>query len=162
MDSPPQGGATDRRSAVEQFESTFARYCGVSHCVSVANGTDALELGLRALGVQAEDEVITVGNAGGYTTAACQAIGAAPVYIDVVPSTCQLSAESVEEAVTCKTRAIVVRVGSLAFIGAGATVIPGTTIGHDATIGAGASVLRDVPDGASAWGVPARIMRSNQ
>ena len=39
--------------AVEQFESTFARYCGVSHCVSVANGTDALELGLRALGVQA-------------------------------------------------------------------------------------------------------------
>jgi dTDP-4-amino-4,6-dideoxygalactose transaminase len=35
--------------AVEQFESTFARYCGVSHCVSVANGTDALELGLRAL-----------------------------------------------------------------------------------------------------------------
>ena len=54
-----------------------------------------------------------------------------------------------------------VRVGSLAFIGAGATVIPGTTIGHDATIGAGASVLRDVPDGASAWGVPARIMRRN-
>lgn len=54
-----------------------------------------------------------------------------------------------------------VRVGSLAFIGAGATVIPGTTIGQDATIGAGACVLRDVPDGASAWGVPARIMRSN-
>ena len=55
-----------------------------------------------------------------------------------------------------------VRVGSLAFIGAGATVIPGTMIGQDATIGAGASVLQDVPDGASAWGVPARIMRRNQ
>jgi UDP-perosamine 4-acetyltransferase len=54
-----------------------------------------------------------------------------------------------------------VRVGSLAFIGAGATVIPGITIGQNATIGAGASVLRNVPDGASAWGVPARIMRSN-
>ena len=95
-------------TAVEQFETTFARYCGVSHCISVANGTDALELGLRALGVQPQDEVITVGNAGGYTTAACQAIGATPVYIDVVPSTCQLSAELVEEAVTCKTRAVVV------------------------------------------------------
>ena len=55
-----------------------------------------------------------------------------------------------------------VRVGRLAFIGAGATVIPGTTIGQNATIGAGASVLRDVPDGASAWGVPAKIMRSIQ
>ena len=94
--------------AVEQFESNFARYCGVSHCISVANGTDALELGLRALGVQPEDEVITVGNAGGYTTAACQVIGATPVYIDVIPSTCQLSAELVEEALTRKTRAIVV------------------------------------------------------
>ena len=95
-------------TAVEQFETTFARYCGVSHCISVANGTDALELGLRALGVQPQDEVITVGNAGGYTTAACQAIGATPVYIDVVSSTCQFSAELVEEAVTCKTRAVVV------------------------------------------------------
>ena len=94
--------------AVEQFESAFARYCGVSHCISVANGTDALELGLRALDVQAEDEVITVGNAGGYSTGACHSIGATPVYIDVVPSTCQLSAELVEEAVTSKTRAIVV------------------------------------------------------
>jgi dTDP-4-amino-4,6-dideoxygalactose transaminase len=94
--------------AVEQFESAFARYCGVSHCISVANGTDALELGLRALDVQAEDEVITVGNAGGYSTGACHSIGATPVYIDVVPSTCQLSVELVEEAVTSKTRAIVV------------------------------------------------------
>ena len=94
--------------AVEQFESAFARYCGVSHCISVANGTDALELGLRALDVQAEDEVITVGNAGGYSTGACHSIGATPVYIDVVPSTCQLSAELVEEAVTSKTRAIIV------------------------------------------------------
>jgi dTDP-4-amino-4,6-dideoxygalactose transaminase len=94
--------------AVEQFESAFARYCSVSHCISVANGTDALELGLRALDVQADDEVITVGNAGGYSTGACHAIGATPVYIDVVPSTCQLSAELVEEAVTSKTRAIIV------------------------------------------------------
>ena len=53
-----------------------------------------------------------------------------------------------------------VRVGSLAFIGAGATVIPGITIGQDATIGAGASVLRDVPDGASA-GRSGKIMRTN-
>src|SRR3954451_23319320 len=73
-------------SAILQFESLFALYCRASHCVCVANGTDALELGLRALGVQAEDEVITVANAGGYTTAACHVIGAVPVYIDVLPS----------------------------------------------------------------------------
>jgi aminotransferase EvaB len=93
---------------VEQFESTFARYCGAGHCIAVANGTDALELGLRAVEVQAGDEVITVGNAGGYTTAACQVIGARPVYIDVDPFTCQLNAELLEEAVTTKTRALVV------------------------------------------------------
>src|SRR5262245_31182071 len=65
--------------AIEEFETAFARYCGTAHCVAVANGTDALELALRALGVKADDEIITVANAGGYTTAACRAIGATPV-----------------------------------------------------------------------------------
>jgi dTDP-4-amino-4,6-dideoxygalactose transaminase len=74
------------------------------------NGTDALELelGLRAAGVGAGDEVITVANAGGYTTAACQAIGARPVYIDVDPLTCQLNTALIDEAITGVTRALVV------------------------------------------------------
>jgi dTDP-3-amino-2,3,6-trideoxy-4-keto-D-glucose/dTDP-3-amino-3,4,6-trideoxy-alpha-D-glucose/dTDP-2,6-dideoxy-D-kanosamine transaminase len=93
---------------VEQFENAFARYCGAAHCVAVANGTDALELSLRAVGVEAGDEVITVANAGGYATAACHVIGAQPVYIDVEPSTCQLNPALIEEAISVKTRALVV------------------------------------------------------
>jgi aminotransferase EvaB len=66
-----------------QFETEFAAYCGVSNCVSVANGTDAIELALRALGVGAGSSVATVANAGFYATAALNAIGARPVYLDV-------------------------------------------------------------------------------
>jgi len=95
-------------AALEQFESDFAHYCGAAHCIPVANGTDALELALRALGVGANDEVITVANAGGYATAACHAIGAYPVYIDVEPTTCQLNPVLLEEAVSVRTRALVV------------------------------------------------------
>jgi UDP-perosamine 4-acetyltransferase len=52
-----------------------------------------------------------------------------------------------------------VRIGTLAFVGAGASIIPGKNIGENAVVGAGACVIRDVPNGASAWGVPARIVR---
>ncbi|MCX6631199.1 MAG: DegT/DnrJ/EryC1/StrS family aminotransferase, partial [Candidatus Solibacter sp.] len=50
------------------FEAEFAAYCGVAHCVSVANGTDALELSLRSLGIGRGDTVATVANAGGYSS----------------------------------------------------------------------------------------------
>jgi dTDP-4-amino-4,6-dideoxygalactose transaminase len=65
------------------FEQEFAAWCGVSHAVGVASGTDALELALRALGVSPGDRVATVANAGGYTTCAILAIGAVPVYVDI-------------------------------------------------------------------------------
>src|SRR5437870_11994952 len=94
--------------AIDTFEHKFAAYCGLPHCVALANGTDALEFSLRALDVGAGDEVITVANAGGYTTAACQPIGAVPVYVDIEPSTCQLDPAGVEQALASKTRAIVV------------------------------------------------------
>lgn len=68
---------------VKDFEKSFAAYVGVEHCVTVANGTDALELALRALGVQAGDQVATVANAGMYTTTALLSIGAEPVFMDV-------------------------------------------------------------------------------
>ncbi|MGV9776867.1 DegT/DnrJ/EryC1/StrS family aminotransferase [Streptosporangium sp. NPDC003464] len=67
----------------EAFEQEFARYCGTAHCVGVANGTDAIELGLRALGVGAGSRVATVANAGLYTTTALMALGAEPVFVDV-------------------------------------------------------------------------------
>lgn len=71
------GGSTER------FEAAFAARCGVDHCVGVGNGTDALELALRAVGVEAGDEVVLTANAGGYATTACRAIGATPVFVDV-------------------------------------------------------------------------------
>lgn len=68
---------------VEAFEREFAEYCGVGHCVGVASGTDAIELGLRALGVGRGSRVATVANAGFYTTTALMALGAEPVFVDV-------------------------------------------------------------------------------
>lgn len=68
---------------VDAFEHAFAAYCGTRHCVGVANGTDALELGLRALGIGRGARVATVANAGYYTCTALDAIGALPVFVDV-------------------------------------------------------------------------------
>jgi dTDP-4-amino-4,6-dideoxygalactose transaminase len=68
---------------VAEFEDAFARYCGVDHCVGVANGTDALELALRGCGVEPGDAVITCANAAMYGTSAILALGARPVFADV-------------------------------------------------------------------------------
>lgn len=65
------------------FENKFASYCGVEHAVGVGNGTDALEISLRALGISETSRVATVANAGYYSSTAISAIGAEPVYIDV-------------------------------------------------------------------------------
>ena len=69
---------------VTRFEDSFAKYCGVSHCIGVANGTDALEIGLKAIGVGAGDQVAACANAAMYGTTAILACGAAPVYIDIL------------------------------------------------------------------------------
>lgn len=69
--------------SVRQFEQEFAAYQGVSHCVGVDNGTNAIVLGLRALGVRAGDEVITVSNTAAPTVVAIDAIGATPVFVDI-------------------------------------------------------------------------------
>ena len=83
----------------DTFEQAFAAYCGVTHAIGVANGTDALELALRALGVQAGQAVATVGNAGFYATAALLAIGAVPVFVDVDPETQLMSLDALRRAV---------------------------------------------------------------
>ncbi|MDZ7593975.1 MAG: DegT/DnrJ/EryC1/StrS family aminotransferase [Thiobacillus sp.] len=79
---------------VKEFEREFAAYCGASICCSVANGTDALELGLRALGVEAGDKVILAANAGFYGSTAVHLIGAVPLYVDGDPRRLTLSTES--------------------------------------------------------------------
>ena len=69
----------------EQFEAEFAHFCGTEHCIGVANGTDAIEISLRALGLGQGARVATVANAGFYSMTAMNAVGAEPVYTDVDP-----------------------------------------------------------------------------
>lgn len=92
---------------VEAFEMSFAGYCGVKHALSVANGTDALEMALVAAGAKGR-EVITVANAGGYTTTACRIMGAIPVYVDIDQDSLLMSLPAALAAVTSQTAAIVV------------------------------------------------------
>lgn len=68
---------------VAAFEKEFADYCGVDYCVTLGNGTDALELALRSLNIDQSSKVLTVANAGMYSTAAILATGATPVYADI-------------------------------------------------------------------------------
>jgi dTDP-4-amino-4,6-dideoxygalactose transaminase len=68
---------------VERFEQSFASYLGANHCVGVANGTDAIELALKAVGVGPGQRVATVSNAGMYTSCALLSIGAEPYFMDV-------------------------------------------------------------------------------
>lgn len=83
---------------VKAFEAEFAAYCGVDHCVSMANGTDALELGLRALGVGTGDLVGVVANAAMYGTSAVLACGAEPVFIEVLPDQATMAPDALAEA----------------------------------------------------------------
>jgi aminotransferase EvaB len=90
------------------FEKAFADYCGVAQAIGVGNGTDALEIALRAVGVVAGDEVITAANAGYYSSTAIHAISAVPVYADISDTGFLLCAQDAEKKITKKTRAIIV------------------------------------------------------
>lgn len=68
---------------VTAFEQEFADYCGITHCVSLANGTDALELALRALDIGTGKTVLTVANAGMYSSVGILTTGAKPIYADI-------------------------------------------------------------------------------
>jgi aminotransferase EvaB len=93
---------------VAEFEAQFAAYCGVRHCLSVANGTDALELALRALGCGPGSKVITVANAGMYASAAIVATGASPVLVDIDPTTMTMAPDSLARAAGPGITAVVV------------------------------------------------------
>ncbi len=82
----------------ERFEREFAAYCGARHCAGTANGTDALELALRAVGVGPGDDVLTVANAGMYATAAILAIAARPRYVDIDPATLLIDLDDLDRA----------------------------------------------------------------
>ena len=91
---------------VEAFEREFADFCGTKHCVALASGTAALHVGLLALGVQADHEVITTPNTFLATAEAITYCGARPVLVDIDPATANIDAKLLERAITPRTRAI--------------------------------------------------------
>ena len=91
---------------VEAFEREFADFCGTKHCVALASGTAALHLGLLALGVQPEDEVITTPNTFLATAETISYCGADPIFVDIDPATGNLDPKLIERAITPRTRAI--------------------------------------------------------
>lgn len=94
-------------AVVERFESEFAAYCGVSEAVGVANGTDALHLVLRALGIGPGDEVVVPANSFVATAEAVVLAGATPRFADVDQATLLMTAQTAEAALTDRTRAII-------------------------------------------------------
>jgi len=93
--------------AVAAFEAEYAAFLGARHCVGVANGTDALELALRAGGVVSGGEVIIPANTFIATAEAVSRIGAVPVPVDVDPDYLLIDPRAVADAVTPRTQAIV-------------------------------------------------------
>jgi dTDP-4-amino-4,6-dideoxygalactose transaminase len=92
---------------VEAFEREFADFCGTKHCVALSSGTAALHLGLLALGVQADHEVITTTNTFLATVEAISYCGAQPVLVDIDPATGNIDPKLLERAITPRTRAII-------------------------------------------------------
>ena len=93
---------------VARFEKEYAGYCGVEHCVGVANGTDALELGLRALGIGQGDEVILPTNTFVASALAVVRSGAAPILVDCAPSGSGMDRAEVAGRIGPRTKAIMV------------------------------------------------------
>ena len=92
---------------VRAFEEEFASYCGVADCVGVGNGTDAVYLALRALGIGPGDEVITVSHTFIATSEGITQTGATPVFIDVQEDTMLMDPDLIERAITARTKAII-------------------------------------------------------
>ncbi len=94
-------------SEVAELERALTAHCGAAHCVTCANGTDALVLALRALGIGPGDEVITSTFSFIATAEAIATLGATPVFVDIEPDTCLIDATLIEEKITKRTRAII-------------------------------------------------------
>lgn len=92
---------------VKNFEKNFAAACGVKHCIGVGNGTDALYIIMKTLGIKAGDEVITVANSWISTSETVSQCGAKPVFIDIEPDYYSIDVTKIEEKINTKTKAIV-------------------------------------------------------
>ena len=91
---------------VKSFETAWAQYCDRAFAVGVGTGMDALEIGLRTLGLEPEDEVVTTPMTAFATVLAVMRAGATPVLADIDPMTALLDLESVERCLTPRTRVV--------------------------------------------------------
>jgi dTDP-4-amino-4,6-dideoxygalactose transaminase len=91
----------------ETFEAEYAEYCGVRHCVGIANGLETLELILRAINIGVGDEVIVPGNTYIATWLAVTHAGAQPVPVEPDACTYNIDVGRIEAAITCHTKAII-------------------------------------------------------
>lgn len=90
---------------IGQFEQEFARLCGVKHAIGVANGTDAIIIALKCLGIGLGDEVITASNSWISSASAIAMVGATPVFVDVAYDQ-NIDSKLIEAAITPRTKAI--------------------------------------------------------
>lgn len=92
---------------VSELEEKLAAFVGAKYCISVANGTDALQIALMALGIGPGDEVITPGFTYIATAETVALLGAKPVYVDIDPHTYNLDPQLLGAAITPRTKAII-------------------------------------------------------
>ncbi|HEX9480992.1 MAG TPA: aminotransferase class I/II-fold pyridoxal phosphate-dependent enzyme, partial [Solirubrobacteraceae bacterium] len=92
---------------VEAFESEFAAYCGAETAVGVANGTEAITIALRAIGVGPGDEVVVPSFTFYASAEAIPATGATPVFCDIDPDTYCVTADTVKAVLTPRTKAVI-------------------------------------------------------
>ncbi len=100
-------GAFTLGEELEEFESEYAAWCECEHAIGVSSGTSALELALRGLGIGFGDEVVVPANSFIATAEAVTATGATPRLVDVDERTALLTAETVERALTPRTRCVI-------------------------------------------------------
>lgn len=91
---------------VAELEEKLSAYCGAAHCITVANGTDALQVALMALGVGPGDEIITPAFSYIATAEVSALLGAKPVYVDIDPVSYTVDPALIEQAITSRTKAI--------------------------------------------------------
>jgi dTDP-4-amino-4,6-dideoxygalactose transaminase len=90
-----------------KFEKEFSAFLGVNHCIACANGTDSIEILLKAMGVTKGDEVIVPAISWISTSEAVSSVGAIPVFVDIHPEYYTIDITKIEEKITSKTKAII-------------------------------------------------------
>ena len=92
---------------VTDFETNFKKYIGVNHCISCANGTDSIEILLKALDISIGDEVIVPAISWISTSEAVSSVGAKPVFVDINPDYYTIDLTKIEDKITKNTKAII-------------------------------------------------------